>query len=97
MKSRIALLLFVMILVSMVGAGYSQNIRINRNRTSDLAVDDADLNIQSETFHLSKSPLVNFLPLGIHMPKPGQVLQIFILGSILGLSWIMARKGDMEF
>jgi hypothetical protein len=86
-----------MIMVSMVGAGYSQNIRINRTRTSDLAVDDADLAIQSETFHPSKSPLVNFLPLGIHMPKPGQVLQIFILGSILGLSWVMARKGDMEF
>jgi len=97
LKSKIALLLFVMILVSMVGAGYSQNIRINRNRTPDLAVDDADLAIQSETFHPSQSPLVNFLPLGIHIPRPGQVLQIFILGSLLGLSWVMARKGDMEF
>lgn len=96
MKSRIALLLFVMILVSMVGAGYSHNIRISRNRSSDLAVDDANLALPSETFHLSKSPFVN-LPLGIHLPKPGQILQIFILSSILGLSWAMARKGDMEF
>jgi len=97
LNTKIVLILLAMIMVSMVGAGYSQNIRINRTRTSDLAVDDADLAIQSETFHPSKSPLVNFLPLGIHMPRPGQVLQIFILGSILGLSWVMARKGDMEF
>ena len=97
MKSRIALLLLVMILVSMVSVGYSQTIRINRNRTSDLAVDDADLAIQSGTFHPSNSPLVNFLPLGIHIPRPGQILQICILGSILGLSWVMARRGNIEF
>ncbi|MBP2046809.1 hypothetical protein [Methanobacterium aggregans] len=95
MKTHIALLLLAMILVSMVGAGAGYaSLRNSRNRSSDIAVDDQDL---IQEFQLSKSPLVNFLPLGIHIPKAGQIMQIFILGSLLGLSWVMARRGDMEF